>query len=402
MADHDNLWCVFCLAPIRDDPPGCDLDYPLGVLELHHPFAQSMFGKKIKEPLLRPSFPLGWTVPAHATCHEEHYSDAFEVAGYVLRWLRSRDRQSREGWAQKSHDQGLYWHSLAMNADTLRRFSAELQPEEKATLIERQLSSAAGIRSRVHPLSESAIYETVPPEHRSRVLYHLANRQANRGHEKAAHSTFKGAEELRRHAAPGEGADRLVLSSMLRRAQVERTVAAGDEALRKARETLGPKQYSFLTAWLLRGWNAITEERSDARESFDLVLANATWASWLYVAEALFGKTCCSMLWESCRKERAYQWLVQAQYIYVMLGLQVTPHTRLPPKLGVPSDASCFPGHVLVSGRFGDFSAEKRRALREEAIGVEGDPDGLYGALQDTLCGRDGSRARVELLQRIL
>jgi hypothetical protein len=172
--------------------------------------------------------------------------------------------------------------------------------------------------------------------------------------------------------------------------------------VKEATETLGTSAYSYLTALLLRGWNAVAEERSDARDSFDLALANVTWASWLYIAEALFGKTCCSLLWESCQRDRAYQWLVQAQYIYVMLGLQVTPHTRLPAKLGVPSNSSCFPGHILVSGRFADFSAEKRMRLRMAAIGSEGDTDGLYGALQETLCGRKGSRDRIKLFQSIL
>ena len=406
LADHDALWCVFCLAPIRDDSPGGDLEYPFvasdkRALDLHHPFLQSMFSERIKRPLLPPSFPVGWTVPAHRECHGVHKNDAQGVAEYVQSILVKEDQQYREDRAREWHDKGLYWHSLAMNADTLSRFSAALQLERKATLMERQLASAAGIRSRVHPVSERAIHETVPPEHRSRVLYHLVNRQANRGHEKAAQSTYKSAQELLGHATRRESADHIALSSMLRRAQVERTVKAGDQAVKEAYEILG-QSYSHLTALLLRGWNAIAEERRDARESFEQVMENVSWASWLYVAEALFGKTCCSLLRESCRKDRAYQGLVQAQYIYVVLGLQVTPHTRLPAKLGVPSDTSCFPGHVLVSGRFADLSAERRNALREEAIGAESESDGLYGALQDSLCGREGSRNRIESLRFIL
>src|SRR5439155_24814050 len=120
---------------------------------------------------------------------------------------------------------------------------------------------------------------------------------------------------------------------------------------------------------------------------------------WLYVAEALFGKACYSLRWHENNLARAYQWLVQAQYIYVMLGLQGTPHTQVPRELRTSPAMSCFPGHVLTTARFAVWSADKRYQLRSEAIGRPGDIDWLYKSLLDALSGRTSCRDRISSLQ---
>jgi hypothetical protein len=165
---------------------------------------------------------------------------------------------------------------------------------------------------------------------------------------------------------------------------------------------LGPSEYSYLTSKLLLGWNELSEGKPGAREHFDEVLASLNWASWLYVAEALFGIACHALLSGSDGKDRIYQWLVQAQYVYVLLGLQGMPHTLLPAKLGIPNEVSCFPGHLLTSGAFSDLSPERRLILRTDAIGEQGQADWLYRSLQELLCGRSGSRNRIAMLQNSL
>ena len=122
---------------------------------------------------------------------------------------------------------------------------------------------------------------------------------------------------------------------------------------------VGTSDYSYLTALLLWGWNSLSGEEGTLAP-FDEVLAHLGSASWLYVAEALFGKACHALHFGGRSHDRIYQWLCQAQYIYVVLGLQGMPHTRLSKVVPVPDGTSCFPGHVIQTGPFAELDATRR------------------------------------------
>jgi len=167
----------------------------------------------------------------------------------------------------------------------------------------------------------------------------------------------------------------------------------------EARKIVGPAGYSYLTSLLLCGWNSLSAEEPPALNQFEEVLEHLESAPWLYVAEALFGKACHALRFKTHKLERIYQWLCQAQYIYVVLGLQGTPHTHLSRIVPVPDDTTCFPGHVIQTDLFSGLSPQQRLDLRREALGTRSEQDWLYSALLESLSGQRGSRERITRLQ---
>jgi hypothetical protein len=395
LADREAVWCAFCLTDILDVNTFQSVRFPPQALEEHHPLTQSTFRDVVQE-LLPTNFPVGWTVPAHRECHERHYADGFRVASVLRHALAVSDLAYRDNWAQQRHDVGVYWLAMIMNAHTLKHFGSHLEASERAPLIERQLAAGGGVRSRIHPIPLSEI-ATVPDEHKTRVFNHLANRRANRGNERAAREAFTIAQAFR-HKTPRAESDLVELSSVNRRAQVERTAKAGRNAVTEARRVVGSSGYSYLTALLLYGWNSLSEEDVKALTPFDEVLAHLESASWLYVAEALFGKACHALRFNATSVDRVYQWLCQAQYIYVVLGLQGQPLTHLAKVVPVPDGTSCFPGHVIQTPLFAVLNPTQRFELRREAIGNSNEVDWLYRSLLDALSGQRGDRTRIARL----
>ena len=155
-----------------------------------------------------------------------------------------------------------------------------------------------------------------------------------------------------------------------------------------------------MTGLVITGWNALAEGRKCAGMHFaELLLGHLDRAPWLYIAEAIFGIACCAIVSGSAPLDRVYAWLAQSQYIYVMLGLQPTPHTNLPLPIPVAPTISALPGHILCSDVFHPLPKERRIELRTVAIGAETATDSLYRALLDTMCGRRGRRDRVAALR---
>jgi hypothetical protein len=392
------VWCAFCLDVISSNATLDGVKFPpQQALEQHHPLPQSTF-RQVRSGLALPSnFPVGWTIPAHKQCHRLHFEDGFRVACVLNRALDITDLAWRDRWAKKAHDNGVYWLSLVMNLQTLRRYEAILEPIDRARLIERQLAAVSGVRSPVRPLGHAEI-EAVPDDCKTRVFNHLANRSANRGALRAARAALERAQAFR-HLAPRAEADLVRLSSLTRGAQVDRTPAAGRLAVEEARRVVGDGAYSHLTTLLLLGWNSLSAEQCSALRAFDEVLDYIATASWLFIAEALFGKACHALRFNQAKPTRIYQWLCQAQYIYVVLGLQGMPHTFLAAVVPVSDELSCFPGHVIQSAEsLLALPRQERLALRTEALGIRGEPDRLYLALLDALSGDPGDRSRIASL----
>lgn len=396
LADRSGVWCVFCLEKIPEPLSYDAVRYPPHSLEEHHPLPQSTFRDVVQELLPR-NFPVGWTVPAHKSCHAEYYDDGTRVSSALKHALAITNLQDRDSWARKQYDAGVYWLPMIMIAHTLRHFSHLLEPSARAHLIARKFAAGAGVRSRVHPFPAAQIALTVPDSHKMEVFNHLANVRANRGHLGAAREAFSIAKSYR-HKASSSELNLVQLSYKNRRAQVERTVNAGKDAVIEARRVVGTAGYSYLTALLLCGWNSLSADEPSALNQFDELLEHLDSASWLYVAEALFGKACHALRFKTYSLEKIYQWLSLAQYIYVFLGLQGTPHTNLSNIAPVPEDTTCFPGHVIQTELFLPLSAEQRLELRKEAIGKRGDTDWLYLSLLESLSGERGSRARIAKL----
>jgi hypothetical protein len=293
---------------------------------------------------------------------------------------------------------------MIMNAHTLRHFGHLLEPTERARLIARKFAAAAGVRSHIHPYPAARIALEVPDQNKMEVFNHLANVRANRGYlsaARAAYSAAKGYKGCRDKASAAES-DLVNLSSLNRRAQVERTVCAGVDAVKEAKTIVGTTGYSYLTALLLYGWNSLSADEKPALNQFEEVLAHLESAPWLYIAEAIFGKACHALRFGTHGIARIYQWLCQAQYIYIVLGLQGTPHTQLSNIAAVPEDTSCFPGHMLQTDLFIGLSAQYRLELRKEAVGESHEQDWLYRSLLESLAGGErGDRTRIARLQEV-
>lgn len=121
-------------------------------------------------------------------------------------------------------------------------------------------------------------------------------------------------------------------------------------------------------------------------------------APWLHVAESLFGGACCAILFDLYEREKIYQWLVQAQFIYVMMGLEGSRHSKLPTVIPASRNLRCLPGDILVSDYFRRLPFKQRFQLRLHALGDEKSPHSLYETIVDSLCGRDTSMGRNRLL----
>lgn len=86
--------------------------------------------------------------------------------------------------------------------------------------------------------------------------------------------------------------------------------------------------------------------------------------SWLYRAESWFGRAVLHL--QQGKPRQAYRLLVASQYVYVLLGLQGTPHPAMPVPAADRSD--CVPADVLRDPRFDPIGREERSDLRRLAI----------------------------------
>jgi len=167
----------------------------------------------------------------------------------------------------------------------------------------------------------------------------------------------------------------LELDVRLREASAQRSRASAEAAVELA---VGRRsRYREHTARVLAGMIALPEDPGASRDHFETVLLAGNDASWLYRAECWFGLGCLAL--ESKDRITAYRYLVAAQYVYGLLGLQPMPHTGL--SLPSAEEPVCLPSHILRAPQFRDLSHDQCEHLRQLAIVESGLRDGVLDAL---------------------
>lgn len=356
LADHHGIWCCYCFKYILPN------EY-----NAHHILKQYWVRKRFG-----PRFPVGPTVPAHCgECHQggiQHFADAAtEHLKQVLERVDLYDELTRDLLAKRAHDQGLYWVATLINLDTARSFAAQDRRDEMLTTVEYLLGAAAGTRGlsslqRHLPLRRQ---ESQTPG----ILLHLASGAANMGTHIKARDILRSAEEAL-DRLPSRRRQRWAVSRHLRRAQIERSELDSEIAAE-----LSPSNYSKATALLLRSQilraQGSPNHRVRARELLETLLAHGDQVSWLYRATGWLNfayHILDSYRLPKSTLRKAYQLLVEAQYVFVMLGL-----------LGTPEPTTLLRGHIITQNftptdlllalpEFSKFSREDCLEMRQQTM----------------------------------
>jgi hypothetical protein len=166
--------------------------------------------------------------------------------------------------------------------------------------------------------------------------------------------------------------DELEVDYQMRTAQIGRKFKDAQEAINVA----GKDPYRKNTALVLTGMIGLKDGRADSKEFFNEILSEHGTVSWLYRAESWFGLACDELANGDCVQD-AYKRLVAAQYVYVLLGLQGTPHTEFP-LLEAKNLNDCTPANILMGNeKLRTLGKETCFDLRKEAI--------IYSGIRDDL-----------------
>jgi hypothetical protein len=399
LADSYGPWCAWCLQYLCPSPPT-----PCAGLDVHRHHMIRRNWIELNLTYSRRDFrrhPLEWTVFVHEACHRgratrgspptlQSYTDAISRNLQGLdpnstdflgedRLAKLQERfNTLDERARETHEAGLYQLSMVFKgfrSAVQERIEKRPGPTELGA---QEVGSLAGVRHRT-PLKLPARDAL---ERDPRLAYHLANYFSDRGMLQEAVATLeKGDEELRRSSARAQ--DEYATDRLLRHAQVLRSANAAAEALSEEREGYRAHTALVMTAWVEFGRGRY----GGSLEAADALLSPTTSIAWLFRAEGCFAKAA-TMLSDPLvhgpeareRNRQAYQFLVQAQYICVLLGLQATPHPEVRDRLhmakgDVRQQWSTTPGDVLLeSGGFDRlaFAAKELAELRVEAILASG------------------------------
>jgi len=303
----------------------------------------------------------GWTVPTHPLCHKEMQGNADAAANYLKNLLGPLNGVAeRDGFARWFHDRGYYWASALIKFDTLKRFERELDPRARDQLLERLLTSTAGIRG-----AQNLPYLAISGRdiQKPGVQLGLTDVKANRGHQGTAVDAYRCARVLT------ESARDLAPSLKRREAQVFGQLQDAQKATEMAES-----EYSRHTGLVLSSTAAVIEKKFDLVWEYTEALQDERkgTGSWLYKAESWFaqGVTTLETANTLAGAVSAYKLLAKAQYVAVVLGLQTTPHRDMP---FAPQGHSWdwMPADVLMTApAFSQFlrDPEDCLKLRREAI----------------------------------
>jgi len=339
LTDQHGEWCALCLRYFFHNEPR----------ELHHVLnrarIRNIFGS---------SLDFAWVIPMHRNCHSrlQGIADAATVS-FVETLKAARTLAEREKLARQFHDRGYYWLSVLANLDTMREQIEGIDDEQRLRRCEYALSSLAGVRGAQNLpkiLMESAI-----PKQSPLIQLNLSNLQAARGHQSAARQSFELATEIIKNL-PGRESATLIPGYLRRRVQLSRSTAHAREAVNAAES-----EYSKNTALVFQGVLAVSNNKlSDAEESLEQLSPRVGTMSWLYEAETKFIRALYLLLSGNSDIAAIYSLLCVAQYIYVVLGLQmsITPELQLEGPLDrswdwTPSDVvrtffSSLPRHAML------------------------------------------------------
>jgi hypothetical protein len=226
------------------------------------------------------------------------------------------------------------------------------------------LSSAAGVRGGQN--LPTFLANCCSPKESPRLKLNLANLQAARGHESAAKQTMDLFTRLR-ESLPKKDKDALTPGLLRRKSQLSRRTSDASDAVRAAESN-----YSLDTAFVIQGVLAVSNrELPIVERSLDHLYDRGSLMSWLYQAELRFIH---GLLLIATRDQNAgmiYSLLCEAQYIYVLLGLQFSITPELPKEVQrsswgwTPSDVLRF--YLGSSGTY-KLGRDECLDLRRRAI----------------------------------
>lgn len=345
--------------------------------EKHHVLAKEhlpalLAGRMRAEETLIPQFPTSWTVYAHRRCHRYERTtadlqDAASAATARLKLVQSppfrpeneNELRRVEADARIAHDSGLYGVSVFLKEVVRASLLQVGEAEASLRMLEFGLASLAGVRSAC-PIDLEKFAGGVSQDRPLAVL-HAANHCSNVGLNEEARALLDHSRRLLEGPAHGQK-DELALDVMLRTAQIERNPAAAREALGEA--TTRYAAYRVDTARVISAMIGLSEGTSVAAECFEALISDERHLSWLYRAESWFGRAVLDL--QQGKVREAYRLLVASQYVYILLGLQGTPHPAMPVPAANRSD--CVPADVLRDPRFDSVRKEERAELRRLAI----------------------------------
>lgn len=401
LVDRGGEWCAWCLAYFE---PSASAEE---TREANHMLPKKWFvtrfpgaGRTYRH------FPLEWTVRAHRRCHRgprrlrvfqessdglrdalNRYdpSDKFEGGSdWSGGWTRSRgsfDLRELDEGARRAHEAGVYPVSAVLKW-MLReaKLSSGYPERELDDVFHLEVSSLAGVRHRWQLHLDPATLRRGGP----RLAYTYTNYLSDRGDMVGARALMALADGLYDDASTRARAD-FRPDRTLRHAQVDRTWHASAEAIAA---TQGGDVYRSNTALVIASTVAL-QSRDTLRRAHDRAeeLLSRPGLSWLYQAEAWFVLGCLELMKPHGWREvgEAYQCLVRAQYIYVMLGLQGTPHGGLGTDLIPDGRDDALPSDVLLTSRLmPDLPRSRCLDLRAEAI-LDGRPHSLQDRLLASL-----------------
>jgi len=347
LADHHakdrGLWCANCLDYIHR-PVGRQNQRQ--ALQNHHQLPMDYLDELEQHGV---SFPRRWTIPVHAwPCHQHHPKglDLQSISDASATFLSQLDRgpfnlERHDHLAKQFHDRGLYGHSAIVKERIKKHLRSDARMDEYWQTLERQIASGAGFRY-VLPFTAESPEEPGYPE----LLLVRSNDAANRHQWKRSRQYYDRA-VAQRPKPRSERAERLEPYYALRRAQQSDRKRAD---VVRALETCDGLGYSFDTAKVIGSGILLdeggAEDLKDARNYANELLDTGRDTAWLYRAESHFLLACVGVE-KNESPQTIYGDLAVSQYIYVMLGLQGTPHPKVPACR--PPERNAWPGDVLIT-----------------------------------------------------
>lgn len=317
LSDQHGEWCAFCLGYFA----------PGDVRHFHHvltrKWVKDRFGSNLN---------FAWVIPVHGarfdnrtpSCHEQiqHYTN-FITRRFFERLGKENSLAMREQSSRQLHDRGYYWLSVLGNLDSIQTRIEGIDREQLIHRCEFALSSAAGIRGGQN--LPKVLLGWVGPGQSPRIRLNLANLQAARGHEVVARRTLRLVTDIA-ELLPKKERESLKPGLLRRRAQLSRSPAGASVAVSAAESN-----YSRDTALVIQGVLAVSSNAFRyVEKSLEELDARGDAISWLYRAEKHFIRSLFLILSGSKDLDKIYSLLCEAQYIYVLLGLQFSISPKLP------------------------------------------------------------------------
>jgi hypothetical protein len=377
LADVHGPWCWWCLEYATEDEPLTSMrlvspDHLREALLPRRTRLMETFGGRL---------PLLGTVTTHERCLSD--GDPHRVRRAITDEIRKNiellpqegarirntddlvDLLRVEQAARRLHDLGIYGLSALLKDVIRREYQVESDSDNQWRMREHQLASLAGFRDLTSRPLVDGILRDDALLHPAAAL-HMANWHSNRGD---LHSASQLLESLTA-SLKMPLSEELAVHYWLRKAQVYRHLPDAIQALSMA----GPDAYRANTARVFAAMISVAEavagnKKSDPFRYLDPILHEPATASWLYRAESWLASACFELTTRRPDFGKAYKLLVAAQYVYVVLGLQGTPHPQIHP-LANEKMFDLMPADVLIGDdRFTCLGARECELLREEAIG---------------------------------